>query len=104
MGGDEETHQGRSLALARRSQRDRLLRTRLAGSCVLADLRETTRLWFVVRLGGPFVMSLAILALDVAMYPGEESGESDGAFALRILTWVVGIGIVRMFLRRELPG
>ena len=36
---------------------------------VLAKLSETIVLWFVVFLPTPFLMSLAVLALDVAMYP-----------------------------------
>ena len=41
----------------------------LAWFLVLAKLSETIVLWFLVFLPGPFLMSLAILALNVAMYP-----------------------------------
>ena len=42
--------------------------------CILAKLSETIVLWFIVFLPGPFVMSFAILALDVAMYPEAYKG------------------------------
>ena len=36
---------------------------------LLAKLSETIMLWFIVFLPGPFLMSLAVLALNLAMYP-----------------------------------